>query len=91
MLAKAVVEHNLLGTSRLYANISFAALGRLLGLEPEKAEETTVCIIEQDRLLDVSTRSRSTSGSRRARHPGREGLVVPSRLWRRRSVDGTQT
>uniref|UniRef100_L2FBX8 COP9 signalosome complex subunit 4 n=1 Tax=Colletotrichum fructicola (strain Nara gc5) TaxID=1213859 RepID=L2FBX8_COLFN len=49
--AKAVVEHNLLGASRLYRNIGFEALGSLLGLDGEKAEETTARMIEQGRLL----------------------------------------
>lgn len=51
VLAKAVVEHNLLGASRLYSNIRFDALGSLLGLDPEKAEETTARMIEQGRLV----------------------------------------
>ncbi|CAM1506813.1 Fc.00g064540.m01.CDS01 [Cosmosporella sp. VM-42] len=51
VLAKAVVEHNLLGASRLYNNIRFEALGALLGLGAEKAEETTARMIEQGRLV----------------------------------------
>ncbi|CAG9938318.1 unnamed protein product [Clonostachys rosea f. rosea IK726] len=51
VLAKAVVDHNLLGASRLYNNIGFEALGSLLGLGPEKAEETTARMIEQGRLV----------------------------------------
>ncbi|KAK1600627.1 PCI domain-containing protein [Colletotrichum navitas] len=51
VLAKAVVEHNLLGASRLYRNIGFEALGSLLGLDRERAEETTARMIEQGRLL----------------------------------------
>ncbi|KAF6841355.1 PCI domain-containing protein [Colletotrichum plurivorum] len=51
VLAKAVVEHNLLGASRLYRNIGFEALGSLLGLDGEKAEETTARMIEQGRLV----------------------------------------
>ncbi|WYZ34922.1 hypothetical protein EsH8_I_001198 [Colletotrichum jinshuiense] len=51
VLAKAVVEHNLLGASRLYRNIGFEALGSLLGLDADKAEETTARMIEQGRLL----------------------------------------
>ncbi|KAI4596205.1 hypothetical protein KJ359_005712 [Pestalotiopsis sp. 9143b] len=51
VLAKAVVEHNLLGISRLYSNIGFGALGVLLGLDPEKAEDTTAKMIEQGRLV----------------------------------------
>ncbi|KPM43828.1 COP9 signalosome complex subunit 4 [Neonectria ditissima] len=51
VLAKAVVEHNLLGASRLYSNIRFEALGLLLGLDADKAEETTARMIEQGRLV----------------------------------------
>ncbi|KAF6529511.1 hypothetical protein HZS61_000823 [Fusarium oxysporum f. sp. conglutinans] len=51
VLAKAVVEHNLLGASRLYSNIRFEALGTLLGLDADKAEETTARMIEQGRLV----------------------------------------
>lgn len=51
VLAKAVVEHNLLGASRLYDNIRFEALGELLGLDADKAEQTTARMIEQGRLV----------------------------------------
>lgn len=51
VLAKAVVEHNLLGASRLFNNIGFEALGSLLGLDADKAEETTARMIEQGRLV----------------------------------------
>ncbi|TPX15633.1 uncharacterized protein E0L32_004331 [Thyridium curvatum] len=51
VLARAVVEHNLLGASRLYSNIDFDALGLLLGLGADRAEETTARMIEQGRLV----------------------------------------
>ncbi|KHN99936.1 PCI domain containing protein [Metarhizium album ARSEF 1941] len=51
VLARAVVEHNLLGASRLFNNIRFEALGALLGLDAAKAEETTARMIEQGRLV----------------------------------------
>lgn len=51
VLAKAVVEHNLRGASRLYSNIGFDALGLLLGLDGDRAEETTARMIEQGRLV----------------------------------------
>lgn len=51
VLAKAVVEHNLLGASRLYDNIGFEALGALLGLDADRAEQTTARMIEQGRLV----------------------------------------
>ncbi|KAL2110504.1 hypothetical protein VUR80DRAFT_1106 [Thermomyces stellatus] len=51
VLSRAVVEHNLLGASRLYANIRFEALGELLGLGASEAEDTTARMIEQGRLV----------------------------------------
>ncbi|KAL7628376.1 hypothetical protein AAE478_002578 [Parahypoxylon ruwenzoriense] len=58
VLARAVVEHNLLGASRLYSNIGFDELGRLLGLADDgdaesaaaRAEDTTARMMEQGRL-----------------------------------------
>ena len=50
VLAKAVIEHNLLSASRLYANIAIGELGTLLGLTPEKAEEYAARMLEQNRL-----------------------------------------
>ena len=51
VLGKAVVEHNLRAASQLYSNIGFDALGLLLGLDGDKAEETTARMIEQGRLV----------------------------------------
>jgi COP9 signalosome complex subunit 4 len=57
VLAKAVIEHNLLAASRLYENISTTALGKILGLEDgkedtaaEKAEDYAARMMEQGRL-----------------------------------------
>jgi COP9 signalosome complex subunit 4 len=57
VLSKAVIEHNLLATSRLYENISTAALGQLLGLSDgkdetaaEKAQDYAARMVEQGRL-----------------------------------------
>jgi COP9 signalosome complex subunit 4 len=57
VLAKAVIEHNLVATSRLYENISTTALGDILGLEDgkdetaaEKAEDYAARMMEQGRL-----------------------------------------
>lgn len=50
VLARAMVEHNLLAASRLYVNIEFDALGLLLGLDGDRAEGTTAKMIEQGRL-----------------------------------------
>jgi len=51
VLAKAVIEHNLLGTSRLYNNISVAELGNLLGLDAAMSEEYAARMFEQRRLV----------------------------------------
>ena len=50
VLAKAVIEHNLLSASRLYNNIGVNELGVLLGLDAEKAEEYAARMLEQGRL-----------------------------------------
>lgn len=57
VLSKAVIEHNLLAASRLYENISTAALADILGLKEsrdgtgaERAEDYAARMIEQGRL-----------------------------------------
>ncbi|KAL9015667.1 MAG: hypothetical protein Q9185_006947 [Variospora sp. 1 TL-2023] len=50
VLAKAVVEHNLLGVSRLYDNIGVDELASLLGLDADKAEGYAARMLEQDRI-----------------------------------------
>jgi len=50
VLTKAVIEHNLLGASKLYNNIGVEELGVLLGLSADKAEEYAARMIEQGRL-----------------------------------------
>jgi len=50
VLDRAVVEHNLLSASKLYNNISFAELGALLDIPPEKAEKVTSRMMVEERL-----------------------------------------
>ncbi|KIW20126.1 hypothetical protein PV08_00701 [Exophiala spinifera] len=57
VLSKAVIEHNLLAASRLYENITTAALAEILGLKDgndetaaEKAEDYAARMVEQGRL-----------------------------------------
>jgi len=50
ILARALVEHNLLAASRLYSSISFAALAALLGVEPAKAERVAARMVAEGRL-----------------------------------------
>ena len=50
IVAKALVEHNLLAASRLYSSISFVRLGELLGISPAAAEKTAARMIGEKRL-----------------------------------------
>jgi COP9 signalosome complex subunit 4 len=50
VLEKAVLEHNLLAVSRLYRNIGVDQLGKLLGVNAERAEGYAAQMIEQGRL-----------------------------------------
>jgi len=50
VLDKAIREHNLLAASKLYNNITFEELGRLLGVSTSDAEKIASNMIVQDRL-----------------------------------------
>ncbi|KAL2471762.1 COP9 signalosome complex subunit 4 [Abeliophyllum distichum] len=50
VLDRAMIEHNLLSASKLYTNISFDELGRLLGIAPLKAEKIASRMIYEDRM-----------------------------------------
>ncbi|KAL8905702.1 MAG: hypothetical protein Q9207_002458 [Kuettlingeria erythrocarpa] len=50
VLAKAVVEHNLLSVSRLYDNIGLDELAKLLGQDADKAEGYAARMLEQGRI-----------------------------------------
>lgn len=50
VLDKAVLEHNLLAISRLYANIGTDSLGSLLGVDGDRAEAYAAGMIESNRL-----------------------------------------
>ncbi|GAQ90122.1 hypothetical protein KFL_006030050 [Klebsormidium nitens] len=50
VLARAVIEHNLLSASKLYTNITFLELGALLGIAPDKAERIAARMVAQDRM-----------------------------------------
>jgi len=49
-LEHAVIEHNLQSASRLYKNISFNELGRMLGIDPERAEKTAARMVSEGRM-----------------------------------------
>ncbi|KAL4081892.1 hypothetical protein V8B97DRAFT_123879 [Scleroderma yunnanense] len=50
VLDRAVMEHNLLASSKIYNNITFRGLGSLLDLSPAAAETMARKMIEQGRL-----------------------------------------
>lgn len=50
VLSKAMIEHNMVGTSKLYSNITIAALAQLLNLSTERAEGYAARMLEQGRL-----------------------------------------
>mmetsp|Transcript_992 Transcript_992/g.1093 ORF Transcript_992/g.1093 Transcript_992/m.1093 type:complete len:405 (+) Transcript_992:155-1369(+) len=47
---KAVIEHNMLATGRIYDNITFIELGSILRLDAERAEKVAARMISEDRL-----------------------------------------
>jgi COP9 signalosome complex subunit 4 len=50
VLDRAVMEHNLLASSKIYNNITFRGLGALLDVTPDAAETMARKMIEQGRL-----------------------------------------
>lgn len=50
VLDKAVLEHNLLGASKLYNNIGIDQLGELLGVDADRAEDYAAKMLEQGRI-----------------------------------------
>jgi COP9 signalosome complex subunit 4 len=49
-LSRSIVQHNLLSASRVYDNIGFEELGRLLGISKEEAERVAARMIAEQRL-----------------------------------------
>jgi len=50
ILDRAIIEHNLLSASKLYKNMKIEELGRLLGIEPIKAEKIAGQMISEGRM-----------------------------------------
>eukprot|EP00899_Mesostigma_viride_P016333 jgi/Mesvir1/24700/Mv21983-RA.1 len=50
VLHRAVIEHNLLACSKLYANVSFDELGVLLGITAKMAEQIAARMVTEDRM-----------------------------------------
>eukprot|EP01111_Echinosteliopsis_oligospora_P004221 TRINITY_DN1672_c0_g1_i1.p1 TRINITY_DN1672_c0_g1~~TRINITY_DN1672_c0_g1_i1.p1 ORF type:complete len:399 (+),score=139.35 TRINITY_DN1672_c0_g1_i1:55-1251(+) len=50
VLDRAVMEHNLLSASKLYNNITFAELGALLEITPDKAEKVAAGMMSEEQL-----------------------------------------
>ena len=51
VVAKAMLEHNLLGASRIYRNVKIDQVGALLGVDAERAEQYAAQMIQQGRLV----------------------------------------
>ena len=51
ILERAIIEHNLLAVSKIYKNISFTELGKLLGISPLKAEKIASQMVSEQRML----------------------------------------
>lgn len=47
---RAIIEHNLLSASKLYKNMKIEELGRLLAIEPVKAEKIAGQMISEGRM-----------------------------------------
>lgn len=47
---RAIVEHNVAATSRIYDNIYFTELGQILGVDEAKAETIAARMITESRL-----------------------------------------
>lgn len=54
ILQRAIVEHNVLAASKVYANISLVSLGQLLEIGPERAEKIVGKMIIEERLVGAS-------------------------------------
>lgn len=50
ILDRALIEHNILSASKLYTNITFEELGRLLDITPKKAERVASKMITEGRM-----------------------------------------
>lgn len=50
LLDQAIFQHNLLAASKVYKNIRIEELGRLLGIEAEKAEKIARQMISEERM-----------------------------------------
>jgi len=50
VVERAVTEHNLQSASKLYRNISFGELGRLLSIDPLRAEKVAAAMISEERM-----------------------------------------
>jgi COP9 signalosome complex subunit 4 len=92
VLENAVLEHNLLAVSRFYRNIGIEQLGKLLGVNSERAERYAAQMIEQGRLagyIDQIDRliifEGEGSGERKVGHAdalvGREQRTWDNNVW----------
>lgn len=50
LLEKAVIEHNMLAIGKLYMNILFTELSKLLNIDIRRAEKVAAMMITENRL-----------------------------------------
>jgi hypothetical protein len=53
LLDRAVMEHNLISTARVYSNISLTELGAVLALDADRAEKVAAAMITEGRLRGI--------------------------------------
>ncbi|KAI4183918.1 MAG: hypothetical protein L6R41_005096 [Letrouitia leprolyta] len=89
VLAKAVIEHNLLSVSKLYDNVGIDELANLLGLDADKAENYAARMLEQGRIagsIDQIDRviifeGVEARGERFSADQQRSGAAKQLRMW----------
>ena len=50
IVQRAVIEHNILALSNFYRTVTFSNLGRILGINADKAEKVAARMIQEGRM-----------------------------------------
>ena len=53
ILEKAVIEHNIIATQKIYLNIQIPQLASILGMEPNTTEKLIAKMISEERLKGI--------------------------------------
>ena len=91
VLDRAVIEHNMLATSKLYANISFDQLGLLLGIDAAKAERMAASMLMEKRLNGFIDQPEVRSCLAQCRPPLTQSITKPLTPLRCRLVSTLNT